>query len=385
MKIYDRAGFGYEVTENPTTEKSYVSFTTEGKPVVVREGKEVKSSFFTDGEGRWARLTDSSNETKLAKALKSKEIPVIAYKDGKIICQLVPLIGIIWHDSKGNKFFLVSRYEREEMESDNLPYITAESEGTYETLRYIAYNGTEEVEVPRILYNEKNRRFTVGVNYKAMAYDKMRKDGTASVAIKNALKPVYARKAETDEFIMAHTNGAYEANEVANEGEWIVEYVSGGGSWAVKPEEFVKRYEFYSVDEKGRAIFIAKENRSVWVHLFGDFLGCMPQWGDSMVAMSNPQVNITNPDDVYACSYIEFYGKEDMDGSYIVVDTIYLGAPKYAVEEFYRTLAGYIETAFGVPKSRINSSTLSDYLQMTMGIPVSLTVLQARVAEAAAA
>ena len=370
-KIYDRAGYSYAlVNVNEVNElQSYVTFTAEGKPLVVRNGQEVKSSFFTDGRGRWAKLLDSSNPEKVEKALKKAENPVIAYQNGEIICQMVPMTGILWHDKLGRKFYLASKYEREELEADGLGYITAESEGTYETLRYIAFDGQEEVSVPRELYNEKNRRFVVGVSFKALAYSKMAKDGNASIAIKNALKPVYARKADTGEFLMAHTNGAYEAAEYAADDVWQVEYCSGGGSWGVKNEEFFARYEFHSVDEQGRAIFIAKAARYVWVHLFGDFIGCIPQWGDAMVAMSNPQVNITKPDDVYACSYIEFYGKEDMEGAYIVVDELYLGAPEPVVAEFADALAGFVETTFGIPKSSISASNLCGFIHDKLAVP----------------
>lgn len=371
-KIFDRAGYAYalvNVKGGIRGYKSFVTFDENGKPVVVRGGKEVKSSFFTDGSGRWAKLIDSSNPEKVAKALKKAENPVIAYQNGEIICQMVPMTGILWHDKQGRKFYLASKYEREELEADGLPYITAESDGSYETLRYIAFDGQEEVSVPKELYNEKNRKFVVGVSFKALAYAKMAKEGNASIAIKNALKPVYARKADTGEFIMAHTNGAYEAAEYAADDVWQVEYCSGGGSWGVKNEEFFARYEFHAVDEQGRAIFIAKAARYVWVHLFGDYIGCIPQWGDAMVAMSNPQVNITNPDDVYACSYIEFYGKEDMEGAYLVVDELYLGAPEPVVAEFADALAGFVETTFGIPKSTISASNLCGFIHDKLAVP----------------
>ncbi len=387
-QIFDRAGFEYQVAANVAeaeTMKSYVTFKENGTPVVIREGKPVLSTFFTDGNGNWAKLINSTNPEKVAKVLKKAENPAIALRDGEIVCQFVPLTGIKWHDDKGNIFFLISRYEREEMEADSLGYITAESDGTYESLKYIAHNGTKLIPVPRYLYNEKNRKFTVGVNFKAMAYAEMRKRGNASIAIKNALRPVYARQSEEGEFIMAHTFGAYEAQEVAKgNGSWFVDYCEGGnGGWEVSEKEFFNRYEFYSVAEDGRAIFIAKAARYVWCHLFGDFIGCIPQWGDSMVAMSNPQVNITNPDDVYACSYIEFYGKEDIPGGYLIVQELFIGAPEYVLMEFAETLKGYLSTEFGIPKERISASNLSNFLRETLGVP-EVEGVQAMVAKAVA-
>ena len=389
-QVIDRAGHKYQIVANVAEAEangltSYVTFKEDGTPVVIREGMPVLSSFFTDGNGRWAKLINSTNPDKVAKVLKKAENPAIALSEGKIVCQFVPLTGILWHDAQGNKFYLVSRYEREEMEADHLGYLTAESNGTYESLKYIAYNGTELVSVPRYLYNEKNRKFTVGVNFKTMAYEEMRKRGNASIAIKNALRPVYARKSETGEFIMAHTFGAYEAQEIAKGGgAWVVDYVEGGnGGWEVSQEEFRKRYEIYSVAEDGRGIFIAKAARYVWCHLFGDFIGCIPQWGDSMVAMSNPQVNITNPEDVYACSYIEFFGKEDIPGGYLVVEMLFLGAPEPVVLEFTETLKGYLSTEFGIPKTTISASNLSNFLRETLGVPTTEGV-QAKVAQAVA-
>lgn len=388
--FFDRAGYEYALVANTNEAiemgvKSYVTFNSDGTPVVIRDGEKVLSSFFTDGNGNWAKLINSTNPEKVAKVLKKSENPAIALSNGEIVTQFVPLTGILWHDEKGNKYYLVSRYEREEMEADNLGYITAESEGTYETLKYIAHNGTELVEVPRYLYNEKNRKFTVGVNFKKMAYDEMRKRGNASIAIKNALRPIYARLSEEGEFIMAHTFGAYEAQEIAKgNGAWFVDYCEGSnGGWEVSQEEFFKRYEFYSVAEDGRAIFIAKAARYVWCHLFGDFIGCIPQWGDSMVAMSNPQVNITNPDDVYACSYIEFYGKEDIPGGYLVVQELFLGAPEHVVMEFEDALKGYLSSTFGIPKQEISASNLSNFLQETLGIPEE-TALKEKIALAVA-
>ena len=370
-KIYDRAGFEYVLAKADAVDGcwNYVTFTEDGKPLVVRNGQEVRSSFFTDGKGRWAKLINSTDAEKVAKALKKSENPVIVMQDGEIVCQMVPMTGILWHDNQGRKFYLASKYEREELEADGLGYISAESDGTYKNLRYIAFDGVKEIEIPKTLYNEKNRRFVVGVNFKALAYDKMAKTGSAAIAIKNALKPVYARKADTGEFLMAHTNGAYEAAEFASDDIWQVEYCSGGGSWGVRNEEFFARYEFLSVDADGRAVFIAKAARYVWVHLFGDFIGCIPQWGDAMVAMSNPQVNITNPDDVYACSYIEFYGTEDIEGAYIVVDELYLGAPEHVILEFAEAMAGFVESSYGVPKSVIDASNLTQFIREKLAVP----------------
>lgn len=193
------------------------------------------------------------------------------------------------------------------------------------------------------------------------------------IASHKMLAPTKECLSEEGEFIMAHTFGAYEAQEIAK----------GNGGWEVSQEEFFKRYEFYSVAEDGRAIFIAKASRYVWCRLFGDFIGCIPQWGDSMVAMSNPQVNITNPDDVYACSYIEFYGKEDIPGGYLVVQELFLGAPEHVVMEFGDALKGYLSSTFGIPKQVISASNLSNFLQETLGIPEE-TALKEKIALAVA-
>lgn len=374
--IKDRAGFSYLLAQSVEEAKSrnsesYVTFHEDGTPIVVREGGPCKSSFFHDGNGRWAKLINSTDQQKVAKVLSKAENPAIALQDGKIVCQFVPMTGIVWHDEKGRKFFLASPQERAELQYDNLTYVTAESDGTYEGLRYSAFDGAKEIPVPRYLYNEKNRKFIVGANFKQLAYAELRKRGNASIAIKNSLRPVYARLSEEGEFIMAHTFGAYEAQETAKgNGSWFVDYCEGGnGGWEVSQEEFFKRYEFYSVAEDGRAVFIAKAARYVWCHLFGDYIGCIPQWGDSMVAMSNPQVNITNPDDVYACSYIEFFGKEDVAGAYIVVEQLFLGAPEPVILEFTEALSGFISLVFKVPKQQVSASNLSTFIAELMAVP----------------
>lgn len=387
-KIFDRAGYQYDIVANVAEAtkqglENYVTFKEDGTPVVIRQGVPVLSSFFTDGNGCWARLINSTIPKNVDKALKKRENPAIVLHNGEIICQFIPLIGILWHDDKGNKFYLVSRFEREEMEADHLGYLTAESDGTYENLEYIAYDGVNFVTPPRYLYNEKNRKFTVGVNFKKMAYAEMQKRGNASIAIKNALRPIYARLSEEGEFIMAHTFGAYEAQKVAHaNGSWFVEYCEGGnGSWEVSQEEFFKRYEFHSVADDGRAIFIAKAERYVWCHLFGDFIGCIPMWDDSMVAVSNPQINITNPKDVYACSYVEFFGKEDIPGSYIVIEQLFIGAPEPIILEFAEALKGYLTATFGIPKNEISASNLSVFLRETIGVPTTEGI-QTKVAQA---
>lgn len=382
-KLFDRAGYAYMVVNNPAEAEgnNYISFAEDGTPIVIRDGKEVKSTLFTDGNGRWAKLINSTNPEKVAKVLKKKENPAIALKEGEIVCQLIPLTGIKWHDDNKNIFWLISKWEKDELEADNLPYLTAESNGTYESIRYEAYDGQQNVAVPKVLYNENNRRFQVGVNFKALAYAKMKREGVASIAVKNSLRLVRIRKAETGEFIMAHTFGAYEAQQIAKEDSYSVEYVEGNGHWEVSGEEVAKRYEFYSVDEEGRGIFIATEARYVWVHLWGDFIGCIPQWGDSMVAMSNPQVNITNPDDVYACSYIEFYGTENIPGGYIIVDELYLGAPEYVLLEFSEALAGYLETSCGIPKAQVSAFNLYGFIQAQLGVSAEEKWLEEKVAK----
>ena len=219
-----------------------------------------------------------------------------------------------------------------------------------------------------------------------MAYNELRKQRNAGIFRKNTGRPVYARKSETGELIMAHTFGAYEAAEVAKgEGAWIVDYVDGGnGGWEVSAEEFAKRYEFYGAAEDGRGIFVAKSARYIWVHLLGSFIFCIPQWGDSMVAMTNPQVNLTNPSDVYACSYVEFYGTENVEGAYELVETLFLGAPEPVILEFKETLEGYLEATFGIPKSTISASNLSNFLRESLGVPEELDVLQGKIATALA-
>ena len=390
-QIFDRAGFSYELVANANDARAekinnFVAFESNGTPVVVREGKTVKSSFFTDGEGRWASLINSSKPEKVEKALKKPENPAIVLKDGELVCQWVPMIGIKWHDDQGRIFFLISKWDREELEADGLGYITAESDGTYENITYLAFDGEKMVDVPRVLYNERNKAFTVGANVKAMAYAEMRKRCNAGIFRKNVGRPVYARKTETGELIMAHTFGAYEAAEVAKgNGAWLVDYVEGGnGGWEVSEKEFFARYEFAAVAEDGRAIFMPTSAKSVWIHLLGSYIFCIPQWGDSMVAMTNPQVNVTNPDDVYACSYVEFYGTENVSGAYELVMVLYLGAPEPVILEFQETLEGYLNTTFGIPKSVITASNLSNFLKETMGVPQELEVLQGRVTKAVA-
>jgi len=390
-KIFDRAGFEYVLVakaKNARRRKlqSYVAFEEDGTPVVIRNGEKVPSSFFTDGEGRWASLINCTKPEKIAKALKKPENPAIAYVEGKLVCQWISLTGIKWHDDLGRKFFLISRWDREELEFDHLGYVTAESDGTYENITYLAFDGEKMVDVPRVLYNERDKAFTVGVNVKKMAYAEMRKRCNAGIYRKNLGRPVYARQTETGELIMAHTFGAYEAAEKAKgNGAWLVDYVDGGnGGWEVSAEEFSKRYEIASVAEDGRAIFLPTSAKSVWVHLLGNYIFCIPKWGDSMVAMSNPQINVTNPNDVYACSYIEFHGTEHVAGGYELVMVLYLGAPEPVILEFQETLEGYLTTTFGIPKSMISASNLSNFLKETMGVPQELSVLQEKVSHAVA-
>lgn len=391
MQIFDRANFEYtlvakakEARDNGLT--SFVAFENDGTPVVIRNGKPAKSTFFTDGEGKWASLINSSKPEKVEKALKKPENPAIVLKDGELICQWVPMIGIKWHDDQGRIFFLISKWDREELEADGLGFITAESDGTYENITYLAFDGEKMVDVPRVLYNERNKAFTVGANVKAMAYAEMRKRCNAGIFRKNVGRPVYARQTETGELIMAHTFGAYEAAEKAKgNGAWLVDYVDGGnGGWEVSAEEFFKRYEFAAVAEDGRAIFLPTSAKSVWIHLLGSYIFCIPQWGDSMVAMTNPQVNVTNPDDVYACSYVEFYGTENVSGAYELVMVLYLGAPEPVILEFQETLEGYLNSTFGIPKSVITASNLSNFLKETMGVPQELSVLQGKLTKAVA-
>jgi len=370
LTLWDRAGYKYTLALTPTGD-SYVAFEEDGTPLVVRNGEKVPITFFTDGEGRWAKLINSTNPEKVEKVLKKKENPAIAMKDGEIIVQLIPLSGIKWEDEKGHVFFLASHSEHKELMFDHLPHVSAYSEGTYESLVYYATTGLEDVPVPQRLKNENGIWFTVGGSIKSMAYDVMRKHGHAVIAVKNGQRLVYARPSDEGEFIMAHTFGAYEAGERGTGKGWIVDYVEGGnGGWEVPTaEEFFRRYEFVGPSEDGRAMFIGTEAKYVWCHLTGNMIFCIPQWGDSMVAMSNPIVNITNPDDVYACSYIEFYGKEDVPGGYIVLKELFLGAPEFAILEFAGTFKGYLETTFGIPKSAITASNLVEYLQSTLGVP----------------
>jgi len=392
MHVFDRAGFEYVLVakaKNARRRKlqSYVAFEEDGAPVVIRNGEKVPSSFFTDGNGRWASLINCTKPEKIAKALKKPENPAIAYVEGKLVCQWIPLTGIKWHDDQGRQFFLISRWERAELEFDNLGYVTAESDGFhYESVKFFAFDGKHNIKVPKVLFNECNRAFCVGWNPKDEAYKKMEKEGKAHICQKSGARPVYARQTETGELIMAHTFGAYEASEVAKGGgAWHVDYVEGGnGGWEVSAEEFFKRYEFFDVAEDGRAIFMPTDARSVWVHMLGSYIFCIPRWGDAMVAMTNPQVNITNPDDVYACSYIEFYGTESVPGSYELVKVLYLGAPEPVILEFQETLEGYLTTTFGIPKSAITASNLSNFLKETMGVPQELSVLQGKLTKAVA-
>ena len=393
VMITDRAGYSYGLF---TTEQeaiasgleSYVYYSPEGKPVVIREGKPVLSSFFyLEEEGnktkRWAKLINSTDPKKVEKALKSKENAVIVLQDGELVCQFITLVNVIWHDAKGRKFFLIDKYDREELEADHLGYITGESNGTYESICYIAFDGEKQITVPARLANEKGRWFRTGVNFKKEAYKALQTQQELLIAAKN--KMVYARIAETGEFIMAHTNGSWENGKTASQDLWLLEYVNGeGGSWTNTPEEFFKRYEFFGVAEDGRAMFGPKDARYAWVHLQGDVIGCIPQWGDSMVAMSNPLINISNPDDVYACSYIIFYGKEDNDGAYIVIKHVSLGQDEAVVLEFAKALAGFVETTFGIPKEQISASNLNQFLIENLCVPTEDEGVEAKVASALA-
>ena len=80
---------------------------------------------------------------------------------------------------------------------------------------------------------------------------------------------------------------------------------------------------------------------------------------------------------------MEFYGKEDIPGGYLVVQELFLGAPEHVVMEFEDALKGYLSSTFGIPKQEISASNLSNFLQETLGIPEE-TALKEKIALAVA-
>ena len=204
--------------------------------------------------------------------------------------------------------------------------------GNYITVvngKAVAVEDGKQVPMPEVLINE------IGVEYLFVDYAEhgrtMQKKHGVYVARKQEPIRVW-KNIRPGEVIKTVIDGYTEHEVELDETKVAAQNVVKNEFYAIPKVVLAEKYEF-SHSEFDYDVYIPKSNAiSYWVYSDVNVFGVL--WG-GLEFLTTPMINITNPDDVYGCNYIVWWGNDGRLSSYVV-----LGYYKAGQEEYYSTPCG---------------------------------------------
>lgn len=188
--------------------------------------------------------------------------------------------------------------------------------GNYITVidgRPVAVVAGQEVPMPRSLINEIGVEYLF-VDYAAHAQKMQRKHGVY-VARKQEVIRVW-KNIRPGEVIKTIIDGYTEHEIELDDTKVAAQNVVKNEFYAIPKTVLAEKYDF-SHTEFDYDVYVPKANVvSYWVYSDVNVFGVL--WG-GLEFLTTPMINITNPDDVYGCNYIVWWGNDGRLSSYVVL------------------------------------------------------------------
>ena len=188
--------------------------------------------------------------------------------------------------------------------------------GNYITVingKAVAVVDGEEVAMPSSLFNE------IGVEYLFVDFyahgKKMAKKHGVYTAVKQENIRVW-RNIKPGEPIRTIIDGYQEHEVILDENSVAAQNIVKNEYYAIPKEVLAKKYQF-DHSEFDFDVYVPKSDAvSSWVYSDVNIFGVL--WG-GLEFLTTPMINITNPDDCYACNYVVWWGNDGRLSSYKVL------------------------------------------------------------------
>ncbi len=181
----------------------------------------------------------------------------------------------------------------------------------------------KQVPMPEVLINE------IGVEYLFVDYaehgKKMQKKHGVYVARKQEPIRVW-KNIRPGEAIRTVIDGYTEHEVELDEDKVAAQNVVKNEFYAIPKAVLAEKYEF-SHSEFDYDLYVPKSNSvSYWVYSDVNVYGVL--WG-GFEFLTTPMINISNPDDVYGCNYVVWWGNDGRLSSYVVLGYFRACGQKY--------------------------------------------------------
>jgi len=145
-------------------------------------------------------------------------------------------------------------------------------------------------------------------------------------------------------------NRAKEADGHVMEGGVTVQNLNGGEKYPQTREYLEDNYTFIEWEEEGTAIYESKGKPTMWVFCEENIF--YPKWGGIDI-YATPMIRMDNPNDVYGCNYIRFWGDDINLGTYEEIG-IFTSGRKEFYDSVWATPVGYKDASFEPPKELLD-------------------------------
>lgn len=206
-----------------------------------------------------------------------------------------------------------------------------------------AFMDGEEVPVPARLLNEVDTPYIYVANLKEFAAFMARKHGVYTATKTGKIRVFPNAKAEDIKSII---NSVQEAGGLeVDEDHVLVQNVIGGECYVQSKEYLRKNYSF--VRQEGMAeIYDFKPAEQQWVYVDVNIYTAL--WG-GIQFLATPMLRVDNPDDIYGCNYIRFWGDDATPGTHRIISFHRACGTKFYSSPLTLPI-GYLEAGVEPPK-----------------------------------
>lgn len=232
---------------------------------------------------------------------------------------------------------------------------TAKNEADFAGKNYLINRGNtvvavingEEVEAPEVLYNEVGVAYRVVNDLYAFAAKRAKKNGVYKAVKQEPIRVWHGIK--PGDILKTVVDGFQEHAIELTEEQLAAQNVIKGEFYGISKAVLAERYVFVRSEADYDVYEPRTDKVTDWVYC--DMNICCPLWG-GIEFITTPMINITNPEDCYACNFIVWWGNDGRLASYKVLGFI-RGCGTAYFERQQDIIIPMVEAPFNPPKELI--------------------------------
>lgn len=183
--------------------------------------------------------------------------------------------------------------------------------------KVVAVINGEEVEAPEVLFNEVGVAYTVVNDLYAFAARRAKKNGVYK-AVKQEPIRIW-RNIKPGEILRTVVDGFQEHAIELSEDQLAAQNIIKGEFYGISKAVLEERYTFVRSEGDYELYEPRADKPTDWVYC--DMNICCPLWG-GIEFITTPMINISNPQDCYACNFIVWWGNDGRLASYKVLSFV---------------------------------------------------------------